>query len=73
MTWFNPFLGSYLFEQNGARVADARTMFHYLYTRVAPAMAIEMVGMGSGRDGHPLWCRPDIGLARPKSPCSTPG
>lgn len=45
--WFNPFLGSYLFEVNGARVADARTMFHYPYTGVTPAMAMKMVGVGS--------------------------
>jgi len=45
--WFNPFLGSYQFEENGARVMDARTLFHYPYTGVTPAMAIEMVGVGS--------------------------
>ena len=45
--WFNPFLGSYQFEENGARVMDARTLFHYPYTGVTPAMEIEMVGVGS--------------------------
>ena len=45
--WFNPFLGSYQFLQNGARVLDARTMFHYPYTAVTPAMAIKRVGIGS--------------------------
>ena len=40
--WFNPFMGSYLFEQNGSRVADARTMFHYPYTAVTPAMAVRI-------------------------------
>jgi hypothetical protein len=45
--WFNPFLGSYLFLENGARVLDARTMFHYPYTAVTPAMEIKLVGVGS--------------------------
>jgi len=45
--WFNPFLGSYQFEENGARVMDARTLFHYPYTGVTPAMEIDMVGVGS--------------------------
>ncbi len=45
--WFNPFLGSYQFLQDGARVLDARTMFHYPYTAVTPAMAIKLVGVGS--------------------------
>ncbi len=45
--WFNPFLGSYLFEKNGAKIADARVMFHYPYTGVTPAMELKMVGIGS--------------------------
>jgi len=46
--WFNPFVGgNYQFLRNGARLLDARTMFHYGYTAVTPAMAIEMVGAGS--------------------------
>ena len=45
--WFNPFLGSYLFLENGARVLDARVMFHYPYTAVTPAMAAKIVGVGS--------------------------
>ncbi|MCH8962329.1 MAG: DUF1214 domain-containing protein [Bacteroidetes bacterium] len=35
------------FEVDGARNLDARTMFHYPYTAVTPAMAIQMVGVGS--------------------------
>lgn len=45
--WFNPFLGSYLFEKNGARIVDGRVMFHYPYTGVTPAMELKMVGIGS--------------------------
>ena len=45
--WFNPFLGSYLFLDDGARVLDARVMFHYPYTAVTPAMAARIVGAGS--------------------------
>ena len=46
--WFNPFVGgSHEFLKNGARLLDARTMFHYPYTAVTPAMAIKLVGVGS--------------------------
>jgi hypothetical protein len=45
--WFNPFVGGYRFEDGGARLLDARTMFHYTYTGVTPAMEIAMVGVGS--------------------------
>jgi hypothetical protein len=47
--WFNPFVGgSHQFlREGGARDLDARVMFHYPYTAVTPAMAIEMVGVGS--------------------------
>jgi len=45
--WFNAFLGSYLFLENGARVLDARVMFHFPYTAVTPAMARKIVGAGS--------------------------
>jgi hypothetical protein len=46
--WFIPFVGgSHEFLRNGARLLDARTMFHYPYTAVTPAMAIKMVGLGS--------------------------
>ncbi|MHC4843477.1 MAG: DUF1254 domain-containing protein [Planctomycetota bacterium] len=46
--WFNPFVGgSHEFLKNGARLLDARTMFHYPYTAVTPAMAIKIVGVGS--------------------------
>ena len=45
--WFTPFLGGYRFEDGGARLMDARTMFHYTYTGVTPAMEMAMVGVGS--------------------------
>jgi hypothetical protein len=46
--WFTPFVGnSYLFLGNDARLLDARTMFFYAYTGITPAMAIQMVGVGS--------------------------
>jgi hypothetical protein len=46
--WFVPFVGgSHEFLRNGARLLEARTMFHYPYTAVSPAMAIKMVGIGS--------------------------
>jgi hypothetical protein len=47
--WFNPFVGgSYEFlGESGARDLDARTMFHYPYTAVTPAMAVKIVGAGS--------------------------
>jgi hypothetical protein len=47
--WYNPFVGgSYEFlTESGARDLDARTMFHYPFTAVTPAMAIEKVGVGS--------------------------
>jgi hypothetical protein len=35
------------FEKDGARNLDARTMFHYAYTGVTPAMATPHVGKGS--------------------------
>ena len=35
------------FELNGARNLDARTMFHYAYTGVTPAMAVSKPGIGS--------------------------
>jgi hypothetical protein len=47
--WFTPFLGgNHEFKRSGgARDLDSRTMFHYPYTAVTPAMAIQMVGVGS--------------------------
>jgi hypothetical protein len=47
--WFNPFVGgSHEFRrENGARDLDGRTMFHYGYTAVTPAMVAEIVGVGS--------------------------
>jgi hypothetical protein len=35
------------FEVDGARNFDARTMFHYAYTAVTPAMAVSRPGIGS--------------------------
>jgi len=35
------------FEKDGARNLDARTMFHYAYTVITPAMATPHVGKGS--------------------------
>jgi len=47
--WFNAFVGgSHQFLRNsGARDLDGRTLFHYGYTAVTPAMVIEIVGVGS--------------------------
>jgi len=47
--WFNAFPGgSHEFvTESGARDLDGRVMFHYPYTAITPAMAIQMVGIGS--------------------------
>ncbi len=47
--WFTAFVGgSHEFlRESGARDLDARTMFHYGYTTVTPAMVAKMVGVGS--------------------------
>jgi len=46
--WFMPFPGgSYEFLDNGARTLDDRSSFFYGATGITPAMAIEMVGVGS--------------------------
>ena len=47
--WFNPFVGgSHEFlRESGGRDLDGRTMFHYGYTAVTPAMVIQIVGAGS--------------------------
>jgi hypothetical protein len=47
--WFTAFVGgSHEFlRESGARDLDTRTMFHYPYTAVTPAMAVKIVGAGS--------------------------
>jgi hypothetical protein len=47
--WFTAFVGgSHEFlRASGARDLEARTMFHYPYTAVTPAMAVKIVGAGS--------------------------
>ncbi|MFG0285357.1 MAG: DUF1254 domain-containing protein [Phycisphaerales bacterium JB039] len=47
--WFTAFVGgSHEFlRESGARDLDARTMFHYGYTAVTPAMVAKIVGVGS--------------------------
>jgi len=45
--WCTPFVGgSYLFEQDGVRLLDARSFFFYA-TGITPAMTIQRVGAGS--------------------------
>lgn len=47
-SWVNPFPGgSYEFLREGARMLDARTMFHYVATVITPAMARAVPGAGS--------------------------
>jgi hypothetical protein len=47
-SWYSPFVGgNYLFERNGARLLDARTLFFYFATGVTPAMTAARVGSGS--------------------------
>jgi hypothetical protein len=54
--WATTFVGgSYAFLDNGERMLDARTMFHYYATGITPAMAFSKPGTGSayalaGRD-----------------------
>jgi hypothetical protein len=54
--WSTTFVGgSYAFLNNGERMLDARTMFHYYATGITPAMAFSKPGTGSayaltGRD-----------------------
>jgi hypothetical protein len=56
--WGNGFIGgSYQFLDNGERMLDARTMFHYAATGITPAMAAAKPGTGSayaftGRDAN---------------------
>ncbi|WP_434053790.1 MAG: DUF1254 domain-containing protein [Roseibium sp.] len=47
--WATPFVGgSYLFnDDNGARILDARAMFHFYATGITPAMTQAPVGAGS--------------------------
>lgn len=46
--WSTPFIGgSYAFFDEGERMLDARTMFHYYATGITPAMAFSKPGTGS--------------------------
>lgn len=45
--WETPFIGGYKFERNGARLLDARTLFHYTAIVVTPAMEVKRIGVGS--------------------------
>ena len=47
--WYTAFVGgSHEFARaGGARDFDSRTLFHYPFTAITPAMAFEMVGVGS--------------------------
>ena len=45
--WETIFIGGYKFERDGARLLDARTLFHYTAIVVTPAMEVQRVGVGS--------------------------
>ena len=46
--WGTPFIGgSYLFESNGVRLLDPRSMFFFSATGITPAMSIARAGIGS--------------------------
>jgi hypothetical protein len=45
--WEKAFIGGYKFERGGARLFDARTLFHYMAIVVTPAMEVKRVGVGS--------------------------
>jgi hypothetical protein len=46
--WGTPFIGgSYAFFDNGERILDPRTLFHYYATGITPAMAYSKPGTGS--------------------------
>ena len=46
--WSTPFPGgSHEFLEDGARVLDARSFFHFYATGITPAMTMKMVGKGS--------------------------
>ena len=58
--WERIFIGGYEFERDGARLLDARTLFHYCAIVVTPAMEAKMVGLGSQylttyRDASGAW------------------
>ncbi len=45
--WERIFIGGYKFERDGARLLDARTLFHYAVIVITPAMEVKRVGVGS--------------------------
>jgi len=45
--WERIFIGGYKFERDGARLLDARTLFHYTAIVVTPAMEVRKIGVGS--------------------------
>jgi hypothetical protein len=45
--WETIFIGGYKFERDGARLLDARTLFHYTAIVVTPAMEVKRIGVGS--------------------------
>jgi hypothetical protein len=45
--WETIFIGGYKFERSGARLLDARTLFHYTAIVVTPAMEAKRIGVGS--------------------------
>jgi hypothetical protein len=45
--WLTGFLGGYTFSDNGERMLDGRTLFHYYATGATPAMAPTKPGVGS--------------------------
>lgn len=45
--WERIFISGYKFERDGARLLDARTLFHYTAIVVTPAMEVQTVGVGS--------------------------
>lgn len=60
-SWKSAFVGgSHEFLSKGARLLDARTLFHYAATVITPAMAAASVGVGSqyaytAEDSHHEW------------------
>ncbi len=45
--WERIFIAGYKFERDGARLLDARTLFHYTAIVVTPAMEVQRIGVGS--------------------------
>jgi hypothetical protein len=45
--WLTGFLGGYTFSDNGERMLDGRTLFHYYATGATPAMSPTKPGVGS--------------------------